>query len=85
MSDEDASSQVARLLTQASGRADGVVARLITLSESDMGERSCRLGDALSSMSEIVMGELDGAGLSLEIVGDLNLQVFLDAPNFLRS
>ena len=57
MSDEDASSQVARLLTQASGRADGVVERLITLSESDMGERSCRLGDALASMSEIVMGD----------------------------
>ena len=75
MSDEDASSQVARLLTQASGRADGVVERLITLSESDMGERSCRLGDALASMSEIVMSEIEKARLTLEIVGDLDLRV----------
>ena len=73
MSDDDQGSAAARLLAQASERADGVVERLIAVSETRPEETECRVGDALSSMSEIVMGDLDAAGISLEIAGDLDL------------
>ena len=50
-----------------------VVERLIAVSETRSDKTECRVGDALSSMSEIIMGDLDAAGISLQIAGDLDL------------
>ena len=75
-SSEDAAlTPMSRLLSQASERADGVVKRLITLSESQPSETSCRLGDAITSMSDIVTDTLTRQGMRLEVKGDLELRV----------